>query len=597
MRLFVLPQKGFSLIESLVGASVFLIIALSVYATYSKTMDVVSYTRLKIVAAALANEQFEIMRNLSFEDVGIVNGLPAGSVPRTQVLMRDRKEFTVTTTIRNVDDPFDGTIGGTPNDLSPADYKLVEVEISCSSCRNFSPLQFTSWIAPRALETATTNGALFVRAFDAEGQPIQGVSVHIENNSAIPSFSINDTTNNEGVLQVVDTPPGAGAYEIEVSKSGYSSDRTYLTGAIDNPNPAKPHATVATQELTQISFSIDRNSVISAMSVLDTCAAVSSVDFSLLGSKLIGTSPNVLKYSASHTTDGSGNKSISGMEWDTYNLIFDDGLYDLAGTIPLSPLVLNPNSDQDFKLIVTPKDPRSLLVTVRDASSQLPLPEATVRLEGAGYDNTLITGRGFMRQTDWAGGAGQISFTDVSKYYESDGNLIVDDPSGEIKLSKLFDDYAVSGYMISSTFDTGSPSNFYQILWQPQSQPPETGADSVRLKIATNNDAATWNFTGPDGTEDTYYTVSDQNINSVNNGKRYFRYKAYLSTSDVAWTPILSDVSFTFTSSCVPLGQVLFSGLDSGDYILSVSKTGYQDFSETASISSPWQQREITLSP
>ncbi len=590
-------KKGFSLIESLVGASVFLIIALSVYATYAKTLDVVNYARFKIVAAALANEQFEIIRNLSFEDVGVVDGLPAGSVPRTQTLTRDRKEFTVITTIRNIDDPFDGTIGGTPNDLSPADYKLVETEISCVSCKNFNPLQFTTWIAPRALETASTNGALFVRVFDAEGQPIPGVSIHIENNLALPSFSIDDTTNIDGVLQIVDAPPGAGAYEVDVSKSGYSADRTYLIGSVENPNPAKPHATVATQELTQISFSIDQTSVINTMSVLDTCAAVPSIDFSLKGSKLIGTSPDVLKYNTSHITDAFGSKSISDMEWDTYDLLFEDSSYDLAGTIPLSPLVLNPNSNQDFKLIVALKNPKSVLVTVRDASTQLPLPEAEVRLEGVAYDNTLITGRGFKRQTDWSGGSGQDDLVDESKFYDSDGNIIVNDPIGEIRLKKILDDYVANGYIISSAFDTGSPSNFYQILWQPQSQPPETGSDSIRLQIATNNDNATWNFAGPDGTEDTFYTISDQNINALNNGKRYFRYKAYLSTSDAAWTPLISDVSFTFTSSCVPLGQVLFSGLDSGEYALTVSKAGYQTFSEVESVSSSWQQREITLSP
>jgi len=590
-------QKGFTLVETLVGAAVFLIISLSVYLTYAKTIDVVRIARLKTVAAALANEQFEIMRNLSFEDVGVVGGLPSGKIPRTQTLTRDGKQFTVISTIRNIDDPFDGTIGGTPNDLSPADYRLAEVEISCALCRNFQPIRFTTWIAPRALETASANGALFVRAFDAGGQPVSGANVHIENNQAFPPFSIDDTTNNEGVLQVVDAPPGAEAYEIGVSKSGYSSDMTYQSGAVGNPNPAKPHATVATQELTQISFSIDQTSIIDVSSVLDTCDAIPSIDFSLQGSKLIGTNPNILKYNAVHVTDDSGIKTISDLEWDTYILSFIDAGYDLAGTIPLSPLVLNPNSNQDFKLIVSPKDPRSIMVTVRDASTQLPLSEVSVELWKEGYDNTLITGRGFMRQTDWSGGSGQADFEDFAKYFASDGNVETGDPNGEIQLNKVFDEYVSSGYLISSTFDTGSASNFYQILWQPQDQPPETGVDSIRLQIATNNDNATWNFTGFDGTADTYYTISNQNVNKVNNGNRYLRYKVYLGTSDPLWTPVVSDVSFTFTSSCVPPGQVLFSGLDTGSYTLTASKSGYQTFSEAEVISSSWQQREITLSP
>lgn len=561
-------------------------------------MNAVRVARLKVTATALANEQFEIIRNLPYSDVGVMSSIPSGKVPHIQNLVRDNTEFVVETVIRNIDDPFDGTIGGVPNDPSPADYKLAELEISCTSCRNFSPLRFTTHVGPRALESASTNGALFVRAFDAAGQPVAGANVHIENNQAVPAIVIDDTTNNDGLLQIVDAPPGVEAYEITVSKSGYSTDRTYQTGALGNPSPTKPHATVALQQLTQISFAIDRTSTLDTSSVTDTCGPVPSIDFSLSGSKLIGTSPDVLKYSASHVTDGTGRKTTSNLEWDTYNLALTDSAYDLAGTIPLLPLVLNPNANQDFKLIIAPKDPRSILVAVKDASTQLPLSGATVRLEGAGYDTTLTTGRGFIRQTDWSGGSGQADFIDQTKYFDSDENIDIANPAGEIKLWKSFGvEYVPSGYLISSTFDTGSPSNFYQILWQPQDQPPDAGPDSVKFQIATNNNKTAWNFLGPDGTTNSFYTLADQNISPLHNGDRYIRYKTLLQTVSTTWTPTVSDVSFTFTSSCVPSGQVLFIGLAAGDYTLTVSKTGYQPFTDTVTISPAWQQREVILSP
>ena len=590
-------RQGFTLIESLVGVAVFMIIAVSVYQAYAAVMNASCVSRLKITATALANEQFEIARNLPYDEVGVVGSIPNGKIPRTQNLVRDNTEFMVETTIRNVDDPFDGIIGGSPNDLSPADYKLVQLEISCFSCRNFTALNFATQVGPRNLETASTNGALFVQVFDASGQPVSGADVHIENNQAFPAIVIDDTTDNNGLLQIVDAPPGVEAYEITVSKSGYSTDKTYQTGAPGNPNPTKPHATVALQQLTQISFAIDKISTLDISSVTDTCSPVPSIDFSLSGSKLIGANPDVLKYSASHITDGSGKKTISGLEWDTYNLNFTDGLYDLAGTILLLPLVLNPNANQDFKLIVAPKNPMSVMVTVKDASTQLPLSGATVRLEGVGYDITLTTGHGFIRQTDWSGGAGQDDFIDPARYFDSDGNVEVNNPAGEFHLRKIFDEYEPSAYLISSTFDTGSVSNFHQILWQPQSQPPDTGPDSVKFQVATNNNKTTWNFLGSDGTANTYYTLANQNINSLHNGDRYLRYKAFLQTTSTTWTPTVSDVSFTFTSSCVPPGQVLFTGLNADDYTVTVSKTGYQPFTDTVTVSSPWQQREVILSP
>ena len=107
----------------------------------------------------------------------------------------------------------------------------------------------------------------------------------------------------------------------------------------------------------------------------------------------------------------------------------------------------------------------------------------------------------------------------------------------------------------------------------------------------------TWNFLGTDGTANTYYTLADQNINSLHNGDRYLRYKAFLQTASTTWTPTISDVSFTFTSSCVPPGQVLFTGLGTGDYTLTVSKAGYQPFTDTVTVSSSWQQYGVTVSP
>lgn len=597
MSYFRKEQNSFTLIETLVGVAVFIIIAFSVYQTYDAVLSAQRASRLKVTATALVNEQFEIIRNMSYANVGVIGGIPNGKVPYMQTLTRDGNQFSVATTIRNVDDPFDGTIGGLPNDLSPADYKLVELEITCPTCRNFLPLNFTTYVGPRNLESISTNGSLFVKAFDAAGQPISGATVHIENNQAFPPIVIDDTTNKDGVLQIVDAPPGIEAYEITVTKTGYSTDRTYTVGEPGNPNPIKPHATVAVQQLTQISFAIDRVSSIDVSVVNQNCVAVPAVSFSLSGSKLIGTSPDVKKYDSSHVADGFGRKTIQNLEWDTYNLNLTDASYDLAGTIPLLPLTLNPNTNQDFKLIVAPKDPQSLLVTVKDASTQLPLSNASVRLEKVGYDTTLTTSHGFMRQTDWSGGSGQADFTDPSKYFDTDGNVEINNPAGEIRLIEIFNVYAPEGYLISSTFDTGSVSNFHQILWQPQAQPPDTGPDSVRFQVATNNDKNTWNFLGPDGTSNTFYTIANQNINPIHNGDRYIRYKAFLQTANTDWTPSISDASFTFTSACVPPGQVTFGSLVSGDYTLTVSKSGYQSSADTVTVSLPWQQYEVILSP
>jgi prepilin-type N-terminal cleavage/methylation domain-containing protein len=589
-------NKGFTLVELLVGVAVFLIIVLAVYKAYTSIFSVVYTSRAKIDAVDLANEQLEIIRNLPYSDVGISGGIPSGKLSHTQSVTRDSYQFDITLTVRNVDDPFDGTLGGTPNDLSPADHKTVEVEINCILCRNFSPISVTTTVSPKNLETASTNGALFVKVFDADGNPVEGANVHIENNSVTPHIVIDDTTNSSGLLQIVDAPPGVNVYEITVTKSGFSTDKTYAS-TVGNPNPVKPHATVVLQQVTQSSFVIDNLGSFAITSQTDTCSPVPAIDFQLRGDKLIGTSPNNYKYDQAKVTNGSGTLAINSLEWDSYNFTLTDSGYDLVGTNPLLPANLAPGSNQALQLIVAPKNPRTLLVIVKDSSTSLPLSGVDVTLSKTAFSQSKITGQGFLGQTDWSHGDGQATSTDLAQYFSSDGNIDKNTMVGDVILKKTFGLYESSGVLTSSSFDVGSPSNFQKIVWSPQSQPVETGSPNVRFQIATNNDGGTWNYKGPDGTATTYYTVLNQNIHSSNNGNRYLRYKLFLNTASTSYTPNISDVSFTFTSDCTPPGQVAFTGLASGTYNLHLTKSGYVDQDVSIPLNSSWQSQEVVMIP
>ncbi len=590
-------KKGFSLVELLVGVTVFTLISVSVYTSYISIFDVVKVSRSRLEAVDLANEQFEIIRNLPYADVGVYGSIPSGVLVYEKNLSKSSNIFNIRTTVRNIDDPFDGTLGGTPNDLSPADYKLVELEINCSTCVNFIPMFFTTRVAPRNLETASTNGALFIRVFDANGNPVQGANVRVENNQTIPSILIEDVTNANGMLQIVDAPPGVNAYDITVTKSGYSSDRTHRID-VSNPNPSKPPATVLLQQVTQISFVIDRVSTFNVSSVTQTCTPIPSFDFNLRGSKLIGSSPDVLKYNENKITNGSGSLNINNLEWDSYVFSGIDSAYDVIGWNPISPINLIPDSNQTVQLVVAPKDPNTLVVIVTDGATGLPLSDVSVELSRSGFTTvTKSTGQGFINQTDWSSGSGQATSTILNMYYSSDGNIENNNPAGELSLRQVFGEYVGSGILESSSFDVGSLSNFQKIYWTPIDQPIQSGDPNVRFQIATNDDGGIWQFTGPDGTSGSYYTTTNQNIHSINNAKRYLRYKLFLDTISTSTSPNISDVSFTFTSLCTPPGQVSFSGLSDGVYNLNLSKSGYTTTDISVNINSPWQSQSVILLP
>lgn len=598
-KVFGQKNRGFTLVEAIVGIGVFVVIASASYQAYLSLFALINQNQYKILALNLANEQFEIIRNLSYADVGIPDGIPNGKVPHIQNLTRGGVPFVVTTTIRNIDLPFDGQIGSTTkNDLSPADNKAVDVEVTCSTCKNFTSITLSTTVAPKNLETASTNGALSIKVFDSNGVPVKDADVHIVNNSVNPNIVIDDVTDSDGILQVVDAPPGTNTYQITVSKTGYSTDMTYTPGAVGNPTPTKPHATVIIQQLTQISFSIDRLSTFTFSSVTPECVVVPSLDFSMKGEKVIGT--NIPKYTQNLITNGSGIYSNSTMEWDSYTVTGIDGSYDIIGINPLNPIALGPNATQNVSLIVAPKNAKSLLITVKDNATQLPITNATVRVTYDDYDSTLITGRGYINQTTWSGGAGQVDYTDQTKYFADDSNISASSPAGELKLKNAFGEYNSSGILESSTIDTGSASNFYNIIWTPTDQPVQAGSNSVRFQFATNATSTattTWTYKGPDGTASTYYTSANSSLSSVHNGDRFARYKAFLASQSTTTTPNISDVSFTETSSCTPPGQVVFSGLSSGTYHVQVGKSGYATTTDDVVVNAAWQEKEIILSP
>ena len=587
---------GFTLIEALVTIAIFTIIAVGVYASYIKATEVVAHARARVAASAIANDDIELIRILPSTAVGIAGGFPSGVLERVFTASRANHTFTVTRTIRNIDDAFDGTIGGTPNDTAPADYKLVEIEVTCTSCRGALSVARTTTAAPENLELSSGGGAIFIRALDANGRGVPQANVHIVNQKLMPNLIIDDLTNNDGILQLVDIPQSVGGYNIIVTKPGYSGDQTYPPGGSENPNPVKADSTVRSGEVTQATFAIDRVSSLSLRTTNQVCSAVSDVGFHIEGSKLIGTNPDILKYSLDTSTDAAGQRFLNNLEWDTYRLTLTDPDYDLAGSIPALSIDLAPATSQTVLLLANVTNPRSLLVTVKEASSGLPVTGATVTVSD-GSSLSAVSGRGSLSQTDWSGGPGQADLVDPTRYFSSDGNVDDGPPDGELTLLKIGPSYVNAGWLESSTFDTGSPSDFHNISWQPTDQPPATGPDAVKFQVASNNDNATWGFVGPDGTAASFYTLANTNL-ANHNGRRYLRYRVFLQTLDSSRTPNISDIAFTFTSACIPPGQVFFQGLAGGTYTLTVTHPNYQTWSDDeVKLSAAETSREVLLNP
>ncbi len=587
--------RGFTLVEVLVGAAVFVIVSGAAYGAYASLFRFVNLAQYREMAVNLAEERMEILRNMPYNDVGVQGSIPNGNVPYQQVLVRGGISFMVTTIIRNIDLPFDGTAGGTPNDTSPADNKLVSMTISCPTCGNTEDFTVTGYVAPPSLESSGNTGSLFVHVYDSTGEPIQDADVTVVNDKATSTITINDVTNGAGTLTLVGVPPGVNAYHVSVTKPGYSIDRTYYPVPA-NPNPNNPDATVLTGQVSEVNLFIDRLTDLSITSVTPTCTLVPDYDFTLTGSKEIGA--GLPKFTQNITTGASGVVDLNNLEWDTgYTISQRDVSHDLYGVNPSNPVTLNPGATVNMQLTVVPNDPRSLMIRVTDGSSDLAISGVSVRLRSTAlsYDKTLATGRGYINQSDWSGGSGQAIYSNATRYDSDDSNIDVTTVPGDIRLrNNAFGEYNLSGFLDSSTFDTGTSSYFYGFVWEPVSQVASTSV-KFQFATATSTTPTAWNFTGPDGTSGSYYEVSDSSLDNSLSGKRYARYRVYVDSATSSATSNISDVGFSYASDCIPPGQVIFQHLTAGDYTLTISKAGYATISETVNISNNWEERGYSL--
>src|SRR3989344_7917656 len=101
-------NRGFTLIESLIAIAIFAIVGTAIYYSYSNILDIVLRARLRSSMITVAENEIEIARNISYPDVGLESGAPSGKIIPNKVLNYKGASFIVKTTVRNIDDSFDG---------------------------------------------------------------------------------------------------------------------------------------------------------------------------------------------------------------------------------------------------------------------------------------------------------------------------------------------------------------------------------------------------------------------------------------------------------------------------------------------------------
>ncbi|PIS17547.1 MAG: hypothetical protein COT59_00100 [Candidatus Nealsonbacteria bacterium CG09_land_8_20_14_0_10_42_14] len=320
-----------------------------------------------------------MVRNLSYDDVGTVGGIPAGTILETENITRNNIDYTVKTTVVYIDDSFDGLA---PTDALSSDYKRVKVRVWWSG-RFGGEVNLVTDVVPKGVESEAGGGTLQISVFDASGLGVALASLHVVNIEVLPTIDAWYQTDIYGDLVLVGAPLAVEAYQITASKSTYSTERTY--GVEEIANPSKPHTSVYEGQLTEISFSIDR---LANFSIQTTGTRgqgyppIKDIPFTLQGAKIIGTDAEenpAYKYFEIFLTGSAGKLDMENLEWDSYTFSVDKAVTGLDlievespfGATTTQPIDLLPNSTEEVRLIL--KAENSLLLTIKDSTTLLPI--------------------------------------------------------------------------------------------------------------------------------------------------------------------------------------------------------------------------------
>ncbi|QQS38917.1 hypothetical protein IPM62_06080 [Candidatus Woesebacteria bacterium] len=401
-------HSGQSLIGVLIALAVMIILGQAIFTLTSTSYRLVGFNKARIAARHLGQERLEIIRNLPYEEIGTLGGIPSGSLAQNETVVLNGLAYTIKTSIVYVDDPFDDQA---PEDILPIDYKRARIDVSWEglSPSRKAPVVLVTDIAPRGIENTDGGGTLSILVFDSNANPVPQAQVRIQAGGLTPAIDLSLQTNDNGRIVLPGAPQCLECYTITATKENYSTDKTYSNAEVANPD--KPLQSIIEGEITEISFAID---VLSSLNIAtfnsreSGFSPLANTSFTLQGERRIGTDIDdypVFKFIENFSTDENGNISIDNLEWDNYSFIVSSSV--VSGSNPLLPIQLHANETVDLKIALSNPTPNSLLAVFSDGNNMTASVSAVLS-NSLGFNESKFTGG--VNDPDF----GQVFFSNLS---------------------------------------------------------------------------------------------------------------------------------------------------------------------------------------
>jgi len=392
-------RKGTTLIEVLISATIVSFLVLTIYLALNSAVSNIGESKQRVGAIAIANEKMEIIRNLDYEDVGVVNGIINGPMLPYEVVTRNNFDYRVHIDVRYVDDELDGT---GLDDLINTDYKSVQVKVEWDHFDSIKKVEFVSTFVPNGIETDMGGGSLVLNTMTSGGEIVESVSINLDSIEDTPSVNYNTTTDNNGSLILQGVP--SQNYRITLSKDGHENVRTYPNPPDSAFTPNNPDFYVNEGDLNSKNFFIDLGSdlTIKAVNALDQ-TDISGAEIQLEGGRLIGSSPDTYNLSDISDTDSVGEVNYNNISQGSYEILNYDSLdfsnYDFVASSEEKIFQLMAGESKEIELLFADETQPALFLTVIDSVSSEPLEGAVVGVVQEGvFDQSVSTdenGRAF----------------------------------------------------------------------------------------------------------------------------------------------------------------------------------------------------------
>lgn len=203
-------QGGFGLLDVLLAASILLFVIASLSPLFAFGIQTLQNNSYRSIAQEIASNELEKIKALPYDDIGVINGNPPGTVEAYSSVERNNHLFQIARRITWYDDPSDGVF---PEDYDPRDLKQVRVTVSWSTFeRNYS-YTAKAKIARQSREPLPPGGHIvaIVKTYPDE-LPVENVKVELISGPSAPRY---DYTLENG--QILFPAVENGVYEVQIN--------------------------------------------------------------------------------------------------------------------------------------------------------------------------------------------------------------------------------------------------------------------------------------------------------------------------------------------------------------------------------------------